>query len=342
MDMILIKILAAFLALSQVTTRPDAIKTHFDAVQDTAEVTGILRDGCAHIRKAFDVELIDLDDLIKTAMDDPNAFSAEIKSLHGLKFETLLVVYRQFCKNEDVKDSPIDIGAVIRFYDDSMADLPDETRLKGMRTAGGGGVFDGKGERFADLSDSNRRIWVPLKDIPLHVQKAFLAAEDKRFYEHKGVDERGLIRAMVSNLARPGRPQGGSTITQQVVKNLLVGDDVTYERKMREVVIASRVEHDALQGRYSRDLSQHDLSRARRLRDRARRPQLFRQAGRGPVGGRGGDARRPHQGADLLQSGQAPGARPGTARLCAVAPAGRRRPRRRRSRQDRPAAHGRL
>jgi penicillin-binding protein 1A len=243
MDMILIKILAAFLALSQVTTRPDAIKTQFDPARDGAEVVHVMRDGCAHFRKAFDVESIDLDDLIKTAMDDPGAFTAEVKSLHGLKFESLIQVYHQFCKNEDVKDSPVDIGAVIRFYDEAMANLPDHTGLKNMRGAGGGGVIDGKGERFADLSESNRRIWVPLKDIPLHVQKAFLAAEDKRFYEHKGVDERGLIRAMISNLARPGRPQGGSTITQQVVKNLLVGDDVTYERKMREVIIASRVEH---------------------------------------------------------------------------------------------------
>jgi membrane carboxypeptidase/penicillin-binding protein len=96
--------------------------------------------------------------------------------------------------------------------------------------------------RFGDLIQSNRRIWVPLKDIPVNVQKAFIAAEDKRFYEHKGIDERGLVRAMVSNLARPGRPQGGSTITQQVVKNLLVGDDVTYERKMREIIVASRLE----------------------------------------------------------------------------------------------------
>src|SRR5450755_1088592 len=242
MDMILIKILAAFLALSQVTTRPDAIKTQFDPARDGAEVVQVMRDGCRHFRKAFDVESIDLDDLIKTAMDDPNAFSAEIKSFHGLKFDSLILVYRQFCKNEDVKDSPVDLGEVIRFYDDAVADLPDHTRLKGMRTGGGGGVIDGKGERFADLSESNRRIWVPLRDIPLHVQKAFLAAEDKRFYEHKGVDERGLIRAMIANLARSGRPQGGSTITQQVVKNLLVGDDVTYERKMREVIIASRVE----------------------------------------------------------------------------------------------------
>src|SRR5262249_48302846 len=101
---------------------------------------------------------------------------------------------------------------------------------------------DARGERFADLTESNRRVWVPLRDVPVQVQKAFIAAEDKRFYEHKGVDERGLVRAMVSNLARPGRPQGGSTITQQVVKNLLVGDDVTYERKMREIIVASRLE----------------------------------------------------------------------------------------------------
>ena len=163
--------------------------------------------------------------------------------MHGLKFVDLILVFRQFCKNEDVKDSPVDIGATIRFYDGAMADLPDAARLRALRTAGPGGVMDGKGERFADLSESNRRIWVPLNDIPLYVQKAFVAAEDKRFYEHQGVDERGLIRAMISNLAKQGRPQGGSTITQQVVKNLLVGDDVTYERKMREVILASRVEH---------------------------------------------------------------------------------------------------
>ena len=74
------------------------------------------------------------------------------------------------------------------------------------------------------------------------MQKAFVTAEDKRFYQHKGVDERGLIRAFITNLAQPGRPQGGSTITQQVAKNLLVGDDVTYERKMREIMVASRLE----------------------------------------------------------------------------------------------------
>jgi penicillin-binding protein 1A len=242
MDIILVKILAAFLALSQVATRPDAIKIAFNPAGDQAEVTQILRDGCGHMRKAFDVESLDLDDLIKTAMDDPGAISTDIKALHGLKFDSLIAVYRQFCKNEEVKNSPVDLGEMIAFYNAAVADLPDPTRLKGTRIAGTGGILDANGERFADLTDSGRRVWVPLKDIPVSVQKAFIAAEDKRFYEHKGIDERGLVRAMVSNLARPGRPQGGSTITQQVVKNLLVGDDITYERKMREIIIASRLE----------------------------------------------------------------------------------------------------
>src|SRR6516164_6483490 len=65
MDMILTKILAAFLALSLVTTRPDSIKTAFDPTTDTAEVTAIMRDGCAHMRKAFDVESLDLDEVIR-------------------------------------------------------------------------------------------------------------------------------------------------------------------------------------------------------------------------------------------------------------------------------------
>ena len=104
-------------------------------------------------------------------------------------------------------------------------------------------VLDGKGGNFANVFEQrNRRVWIPLATIPDVVQQAFVAAEDRRFYHHHGVDERGIIRAFVGNLADPGRPQGGSTITQQVVKNLLVGDDVTYERKIREMIVASRLE----------------------------------------------------------------------------------------------------
>src|SRR5215831_7916320 len=209
MDMILVKIFATALALSEVTTAPQAVKTHFEPVQDRAEVVQILRGGCAHMRQAFDIESINLDDLISTALNDPKAVAGDIKAFHGINFADLNTAYHQFCKNENVANP----------------------------------VLDGKGGTFAHVFEPrNRRVWIPLAKIPDVVQKAFIAAEDRRFFEHHGVDERGIIRAFIGNLGGSGRPQGGSTITQQVVKNLLVGDDVTYERKIREMIVASRVE----------------------------------------------------------------------------------------------------
>src|SRR5215471_9243843 len=242
MNAILVKIFATALALSQVTTKPDAIKTHFDPVADRDAVVQLLRDGCAHMRKAFDIEDINLDSLITTAMEDPKAVTGDIKAFKGINFADLHVAYRQFCKNEQVDNSPFDAAEVIAFYNNAMTDLPPDSKLKNLRLAGGYVVLDGKNERYAEIYPDHRHMWVSLGDIPDHVQKAFVTAEDKRFYQHKGIDERGLIRAFITNLAEPGRPQGGSTITQQVAKNLVVGDDVTYERKMREMIIASRLE----------------------------------------------------------------------------------------------------
>src|SRR5215469_3587726 len=244
MDLILVKIFATALALSQVTTQPQAIKTQFDPAKDQDEVVQILRNGCAHMTQAFDIESINLDDLIATALDDPKAVGADIKAFHGLNFTDLNTAYHQFCKNEPISNPVVDMRQVIDFFNTAAADLPDQTILKGKRLPSMSVVLDGNGRNFADVFVSgNRRIWASLADIPESVQKAFVAAEDRRFYQHHGVDERGIIRAFVGNLADPRRPQGGSTITQQVVKNLLVGDDVTYERKIREMIVASRLEN---------------------------------------------------------------------------------------------------
>jgi len=231
------------LALSEVTTQPQAVKTHFDAVQDRTEVVQLLRDGCAHMRQAFDIESINLDELIATALTDSKYPGAEIKAFHGINFADLNTAYHQFCKNETVDQPVVDIGQVIEFYNNAAADLPDPTRLKGRKLPSMSAVLDGEGTNFANVFEPrNRRVWVPLAKIPDLVQKAFIAAEDRRFFQHHGVDERGIIRAFIGNLADSGRPQGGSTITQQVVKNLLVGEDVTYERKIREMIVASRLE----------------------------------------------------------------------------------------------------
>jgi 1A family penicillin-binding protein len=245
MESLLVKVFATALALSQVTTRPDAVKTQFDPVQDKAAVVQILGAGCDHFRKAFDIENIDLDDLIATVMTDTQAVAGEIAAFKGIKFTDLHLAYRQFCKHEAIQTPVVDIGELIEFYNRVAADLPDHNRLKGLRLPGMTTVFDTKGAKFAELFEpDNRRHWVPLDRIPEHVQKAFVAAEDKRFFEHNGVDERSVIRAFINMVAEPSKRQGGSTITQQVAKNLLVGDAVSYERKIREIIVANRIEKE--------------------------------------------------------------------------------------------------
>lgn len=243
MNLILVKMFATALALAQVTTRPESLKTEFDPVNDQTEVVQLLKDGCAHMRKAFDIEDLNLDSLIDTAMSDPQTVAGEIKAFRGINFDDLAAAYKQFCGNDPFDEARFDLKPVIEFYNGVNANLPDHNRLKNLKLPGTSVVLDGKGEKFAELFETDqRRVWVPLSQIPEYVQRAFVAAEDKRYYQHKGIDERGLIRAFINNIAEPGRPQGGSTITQQVAKNLLVGDDVSYERKIREMIVASRLD----------------------------------------------------------------------------------------------------
>jgi penicillin-binding protein 1A len=243
MNLILIKMFATALALAQVTTRPESLKTEFDPTNDQAKVVHILKEGCAHMRKAFDIEDLNLDALIDTAMEDPKSLAGEIRAFRGINFDDLAVAYKQFCGNDPVDTARFDMQPVIEFYNGVASNLPDHNRLKNLKLPGTSVVLDGKGDKFAELFESDhRRVWVPLSQMPEYVQRAFVAAEDKRFYQHKGIDERGLIRAFITNIAEPGRPQGGSTITQQVAKNLLVGDDVSYERKIREMIVASRID----------------------------------------------------------------------------------------------------
>ncbi len=325
MDMILVKIFATALALSEVTTQPQAVKTHFDPVQDRTEVVQLLRDGCAHMRQAFDIESINLDDLIATALNDPKSPGGEIKAFHGINFADLNTAYHQFCKNESVDKPVVDLGQVIEFFNNAAADLPDQTRLKGRKLPSMTAVLDGKGSNFANVFEPrNRRVWVPLAKIPDLVQKAFVAAEDRRFFQHHGVDERGIIRAFIGNLADSGRPQGGSTITQQVVKNLLVGEDVTYERKIREMIVASRVESTlSKQEILELYLNSAYLGRGSWGVEMAAR-SYFGKSAKDLTLSRRRHARRSAQGPELLQSRSSSRSRQGTPRLRARPHAGRR------------------
>jgi penicillin-binding protein 1A len=93
------------------------------------------------------------------------------------------------------------------------------------------------GEFFAE-----RRYLVPLQRIPRHVRQAFIAAEDDGFYQHRGIDPTGILRAFINNIAAGGKVQGGSTITQQVVKSLLLSPQKSYERKVKEIILSLRLE----------------------------------------------------------------------------------------------------
>src|SRR5215207_3624919 len=142
MDILLVKIFATALTLSQVTTAPDTLKTQFDRVQDQQQVVRFLQAGCAHMRKVFDIEDLNVDDLIATAMEDPEAITGGVAAFRGINFSDLHTSYRQFCKNETVANSPVDIGEVIDFYNKAVADLPDYTKLKGLQLPGATVVLD--------------------------------------------------------------------------------------------------------------------------------------------------------------------------------------------------------
>ena len=130
MSAILVKIFATALTLSQVLVDPESVRTTFDPAPDQEKVSQILKEGCTHMRRAFDIEDINLDDLIVTAMDDPQAVTGELKMLQGLSFNDLHASYRQFCKNEKVEPSPVNLGEVIAYYNGAVAELPDARQVE--------------------------------------------------------------------------------------------------------------------------------------------------------------------------------------------------------------------
>ncbi|MDA7456960.1 PBP1A family penicillin-binding protein, partial [Candidatus Pelagibacter ubique] len=122
--------------------------------------------------------------------------------------------------------------------------LPDYKFLKNYKPSVSSKVYSGDGELVNDFS-SEKRIFVPYKSIPEKVINAFLSAEDKNFYSHPGVDAKGVLRAIINNISNvvaSRRLEGASTITQQVAKNFLLTNEVSFNRKIKEAILAFRIE----------------------------------------------------------------------------------------------------
>ncbi|MBB3808651.1 penicillin-binding protein 1A [Pseudochelatococcus contaminans] len=121
-------------------------------------------------------------------------------------------------------------------------DLPDYSQLANYQPPVTTRVHAGDGSLLAEYS-RERRLYLPISATPKLIIDAFLSAEDKNFYTHNGVDPEGIVRAVVSNARSGGRPQGASTITQQVAKNFLLTNERSYDRKIREILVALRMEN---------------------------------------------------------------------------------------------------
>ena len=118
-------------------------------------------------------------------------------------------------------------------------DIPEGHELKGPTV-----VFDAHGRKLARLSAQVEFRFRELDEISPHLQHAVIATEDRRFYEHQGVDPLSVVRAVVSNVRSGGIRQGGSTLTQQYVKNVYVGREQSLYRKVREAVISLQLEKE--------------------------------------------------------------------------------------------------
>ena len=134
--------------------------------------------------------------------------------------------------------------ALFVFVVKATKDLPSVETLAEYRPPVMSRVHAGDGKLISEFR-TEARVFVPIETVPKQLQHAFVAAEDKRFYQHNGFDEKGFARAMIANIGhvlRKERLEGGSTLTQQVAKNFLVGNERNVTRKVREVVIAGRIE----------------------------------------------------------------------------------------------------
>ncbi|NBX04291.1 MAG: penicillin-binding protein [Alphaproteobacteria bacterium] len=137
------------------------------------------------------------------------------------------------------------IGGVVGFllFSHYSKDLPDFSQLSKYDPPTVTRLYAADGKLLAEYA-TEKRVFVPLSAIPKRVREAFLSAEDKNFYEHTGIDPSGIARAIRNNVINYGQGKslvGGSTITQQVVKNFLLTNEKSIERKIKEAILAVRI-----------------------------------------------------------------------------------------------------
>lgn len=122
-------------------------------------------------------------------------------------------------------------------------DLPDPSKILDRKVAQSTTIYDRTGQTILyEIHGEQKRTLIELEEIPEKVKWAAITAEDKDFYKHHGFDFRGILRALWVNLVKGGKIQGGSTITQQFIKNSILSSEKTYTRKIKELVLSYQLE----------------------------------------------------------------------------------------------------
>lgn len=134
------------------------------------------------------------------------------------------------------------LGAGCGFLGATINNLPEVDQSH--RPEASSQVFDVHGRLIATIHAEQNRLPVPIDQVPQSLQDAFVAAEDIRFYDHYGIDPRGILRALWANISSQGVAQGGSTITQQLARNAFLTQDRTISRKVQEAILAIEIERE--------------------------------------------------------------------------------------------------
>ena len=135
----------------------------------------------------------------------------------------------------------ISLAGIYFFYLSVKQTLPEMIKIEDYKPLLVSQVYDRNNKKIGEFAEQ-RRVLVPYKDIPKHTIEAFLAAEDDQFFEHGGINPQALFRAFLANMRAGRNVQGGSTITQQVAKTLLLTSEKTFDRKLRDILLAIEME----------------------------------------------------------------------------------------------------
>lgn len=158
-----------------------------------------------------------------------------------LTTSTKIGLVKKLVTSKFVLVTVVALSFTIPFYSFVIKDLPSPQNLLTRDQAVSTKIYDRHGNLLFKIYKNENRSLISLEDLPLHLIQATIAIEDSDFYQHNGFSVKGIIRALKRNIV-DDRSEGGSTITQQLVKNALLTPEKTYTRKLKEVILAIRVE----------------------------------------------------------------------------------------------------